>query len=55
MNILMSFSALGGAVLPFLAGVAIIDQRITSAYLICMLATLAMLAIHVFVGKRRRI
>ena len=46
MNILMSYSALGGAVLPFLAGIAIIDQRIVYAYVICMIATLIMVVMY---------
>lgn len=46
MNILMSFSALGGALLPFISGIAIKDQRIEVAYIICMIASLIMIVIH---------
>lgn len=52
MNIMMSFSAMGGAVLPFLAGFAITDQRIELAYVICMVATLTMVVTYsVFSNK----
>jgi fucose permease len=57
MNILMSFSALGGALLPFISGIAIKDQRIEVAYIICMIAALIMIAMYsVFsnaVGSRK--
>jgi len=51
MNIMMSFAALGGAVLPFLAGMAIIGQEIFTAYLICIFAALTMLAVYAVSGN----
>ena len=55
LNIMMSFSALGGAALPFAAGIAAEGQSVSAAYLLCALATVVMLGIYLLSGRRPRI
>jgi hypothetical protein len=50
----MSFSALGGAVLPFFAGLAIMDIRVAFAYFICAFAAVSMFVTYTVLSKAHR-
>lgn len=52
MNMMMSFSALGGAALPFVSGFAVESAGVTSAYILCVAAAVLMLGIYAFSVKR---
>ena len=52
MNMMMSFSALGGAALPLISGFVVEGSSVVSAYVMCVIAAVVMLGVYVLATRR---